>query len=119
MNYFKKRIQSFLYAFKGLFDLLSGRHPNALIHLLAIFVVTILGMYYQLSNIEWCVIILCFGLVLALEAINSALEYLVDLASPNYHPLAGKAKDIAATAVLITAISSVCIAILIFLPKFC
>ena len=113
----KKRIKSFFYAFKGIGDLLSGRHPNALIHLLAIIVVTSAGLYFDLNVSEWCIVVLCFGLVLSLEAVNSALEYIVDLASPNQHPLAGKAKDMAAGAVLIAALTTIIIAAIIFIPK--
>lgn len=112
------KLKSFYYAFKGIADLLSGRHPNAMIHLLAVFVVTALGFWLGLSAIEWCIIVLCFALVLALEAVNSAIEYIVDLVSPDYHLLAGKAKDIAAGAVLLAAIGAVIIAAIIFLPKF-
>ena len=108
------KIKSFYYAFRGIFDLLSGRHPNAMVHLLAIVVVTIAGFYVGLATWEWVTVILCFGLVLALEAVNSAIEYIVDLVSPDYHPLAGKAKDIAAGAVLIAAIVAVVVAVLIF-----
>jgi diacylglycerol kinase len=117
-NYLKKRVQSFGYAFKGLGDFFSGRHPHALIHLLAVVVVTAAGLFFKISATEWVVILLCFALVLSLEAMNSALEYLVDLASPEYHPLAGKAKDMAAAAVLIAAIISIIIAGVIFVPKF-
>ena len=113
-----KRIKSFLYAFRGIFDLLSGRHPNALIHLLAIIVVTIAGFYFGLERSGWVAVVLCFGLVLALEAVNSAIEYVVDLASPERHPLAGKAKDMAAGAVLIGAIAAVVVAGIIFWPYF-
>lgn len=66
---------------------------------------------------EWAVILLCILIVMALEAMNSALEYLTDLVSPDYHPLAGKAKDMAAGAVLLASIGSVIIGLLILGPK--
>ncbi len=116
-RYIKKRIQSFTYAFKGLFDFFSGRHPHAIIHLTAVLLVTLAGFYFNITRVEWMLVLLCFALVLSLEAINSSLEYLVDLASPDYHPLAAKAKDIAAAAVLIAAFITVLIAALIFIPK--
>jgi len=112
------KIKSFYYAFKGIADLLSGRHPNAMIHLLAVIIVSITGFWLRLSATEWCIIILCFALVLALEAVNSAIEYIVDLVSPDYHTLAGKAKDMAAAAVLLAAIAAAIIATIIFLSKF-
>lgn len=110
----KKRIKSFKYAFKGIFDLFSGRHPNALIHLLAVIVVTGAGLYLGLERWEWVAVLLCFGLVLALEAVNTAIEYVVDLVSPDHHALAGKAKDMAAGAVLIAAMTTVVVAVVIF-----
>ncbi len=109
--------KSFYFAYKGIADLFSGRHPNAIIHLLAVVVVCIAGFFFGLSASEWLVIVLCFVIVIALEAVNSAIEYVVDLASPEYHKLAEKAKDMAAAAVLISAIGSVIIAAIIFLPK--
>jgi diacylglycerol kinase len=109
--------KSFYFAFKGLLDLFSGRHKNAVVHLIAVFVVSVSGFYFKINYLEWCIVILCFVLVIALEAINSAIEYLTDLASPDFHPLAGKAKDMAAGAVLIAAIGSVVIAFVIFFPK--
>lgn len=111
-----KRLKSFKYAFAGLFDLFRSQ-PNALIHLLAAVVVVIAGFYFQLSEVEWCMVSLMIALVFAAEAFNTALEYLTDLVSPGYHPLAGKAKDASAAAVLITAIGAVVVAIIIFLPK--
>ena len=61
---------------------------------------------------------ICIALVISLEAVNTALEYLTDLVSPERHPLAGKAKDVAAAAVLIAAIGSAIVGLLIFVPKF-
>ena len=75
------------------------------------------GFFFEVSRWEWCLLILCVAVVLAAEAFNSALEYLVDLVSPGQHPLAGKAKDIAAGAVLIVAIGAALVGLLIFIPK--
>lgn len=111
-----KRLLSFRYAFQGIADLLRSQ-PNARIHLVATVVVVGAGFYWHISQTEWLFIILCVALVTALEAINTALEYLTDLVSPGTHPLAGKAKDVAAAAVLIAAIGAVLIGIIIFLPK--
>ncbi len=109
--------RSFYFAFKGLADLFSGKHKNAIIHLFAVIIICISGFYFGLNNIEWCIIIICFVLVIALEAVNSAIEYLTDLVSPDFHPLAGKVKDMAAGAVLIAAIASSIIGFIIFYPK--
>ncbi len=112
----KKRIESFGFAFKGIATLIRTQ-DNARIHLFAIFIVSILGFLLKLSTIEWCFIIFAFVLVLAAEAFNTAIEFIVDLVSPHYHPLAGKAKDVAAAAVLITAVGAAIIGMIIFGPK--
>jgi diacylglycerol kinase len=112
----RNRLLSFKYAFQGIADLFRSQ-PNARIHLVATFVVVVAGFYFRLSNTEWIPIVLCFALVIALEAVNTALEYLTDLVSPQQHPLAGKAKDVAAAAVLIAAFGAVVVAALIFSPK--
>ncbi|MFK7933986.1 MAG: diacylglycerol kinase family protein [Saprospiraceae bacterium] len=115
-NTFQKRIKSFQYAFQGIADLFRSQ-PNARIHLTVLFCVLLAGIYFQLTPTEWALIIVCSGMVLAGEAANTAIEYLTDLVSPEYHPLAGKAKDVAAAAVLIMAISAVLVGLIIFLPK--
>jgi diacylglycerol kinase len=110
--------KSFYFAFKGIADLFSGRHTNAIVHLLAVVTVCITGYFFKINTFEWIVIVLCFIAVISLEAVNSAIEYVVDIVSPEYHPLAEKAKDMAAAAVLLAAIGTVVIAAIIFLPKF-
>ena len=65
---------------------------------------------------EWVAISICIALVLALEALNTALEYLTDLVSPEYHPLAGKAKDAAAAAVLLVALGAIVVGLIVFIP---
>lgn len=91
--------------------------PNARIHAAAAAAAIGLGAYFQISRSEWAVVSLCIALVLSLEALNTAIEHLTDLASPDYHPLAGKAKDVAAAAVLIGAIGAAVAGGLIFFPK--
>ena len=114
---FNKRLASFRYAFAGLF-LLFRTETNAQIHVVALLSVLGGGFYFEISIAEWIALLLCFALVIGLEAMNTALEKLTDLASPEVHPLAGQAKDIAAGAVLWVAIISVIIGLIIFLPKF-
>ncbi len=113
----KKRIQSFGFAFKGVTTLFKTQ-LNARIHLVAICAVTVAGYLLKVSTSEWCFIVIAFAMVLAAEAFNTAIEFVVDLTSPDYHPLAGKAKDVAAAAVLITATGAAVIGIIVFLPKF-
>ncbi len=112
----KKRIQSFKYAFAGIGHFAKSE-PNAIIHLLAAITVIALGYFYSISTTEWCLVIFAIGMVLGAEAFNTAIEYLTDLVSPDYNELAGKAKDVAAAAVLIMAITAAIIGVIIFLPK--
>lgn len=112
----RKRIASFGYAFKGI-ALLVRTQPNARIHLVLTGLVIGGGFFFQISPLEWLILILTIALVLAAEAFNSALEALTDLVSPDWHHLAGNAKDLAAGAVLLCAIGAVAVGLLIFLPK--
>lgn len=112
----KQRLASFGYAIRGLADVVRTQ-PNARIHLVATIAVIVAGWYFSITGGEWCIVILCLALVFALEAINTALEYWVDLVSPQHHPLAGKAKDAAAAAVLIAAIGAATIGLIIFGPR--
>jgi len=110
------RMKSFRFALRGIYLIVRNQH-NFRIHLVAFFAILILGILTRITNWEWCVIILTCALVLSLEAINTALEYLVDLVSPEFEKKAGEIKDIAAGAVLISAIAAVIVGILIFLPR--
>lgn len=112
----KKRIKSFGYAGKGIRSVIKSE-PNMKIHLFVGLLVLICGFIFHINLTEWMLCLLCFGLVLGMEMMNTAIENLVDLVSPEQHPLAGKVKDIAAGGVLICAILSVIIGLLIFVPK--
>ena len=112
----KKRIRSFYYAFAGIKTAASTQH-NLQIHLLAAVLVTIFGFLLKISQFEWLIIILTFALVISTEIIKSAIELLTDMVSPQQHPLAGKVKDMAAAAVLISAIAAFVTGIIIFVPK--
>jgi len=72
--------------------------------------------FFGITRTEWIVIILCIGVVIAAELFNTAIERLVDLVSPERHPIAGQVKDIAAGAVLVCAVAAAIIGIIIFLP---
>lgn len=113
---FKKRIDSFRYAFRGIADLVCTQ-VHARFHLVSMLVVTAAGFYWHIAAGEWLAIVLCMALVISLEAMNTALEYLTDLVSPAYHPLAGKAKDAAAAAVLLAAIGAAIVGVIIFGPR--
>lgn len=108
-----KFFRGFGYAFKGLW-VATSEQLNMKVHLLAAVAVVAVGFYFKVTLTEWCILTLCIGAVIALEIINTALEYLVDLVSPQQHPLAGKIKDVSAGAVLVMAITAAVIAVLIF-----
>jgi diacylglycerol kinase (ATP) len=86
-------------------------------HLAAAAVSIAASYYFGLNNMEWLVVIWCITLVFAVELMNTAIEFLVDLVSPGQHPLAGKVKDLSAGAVLVTAIGALVSGLVIFLPK--
>ena len=112
-----QRINSFKYAFKGLGDLLKSQ-MNARIHLFFTILVIVGGFFFEISKVEWLICLLAIAMVFAAEAFNTALEYLTDLVSPDYHVLAGKAKDAAAAAVLILAIFALIIGFMVFWQPF-
>ena len=112
---FNGRIRSVRYALNGVRIMIFSQQ-NAWIHAFATIVVIISGINFGLTKSEWCWIILTAISVWTAEALNTAFEFLTDVASPEFHPLAAKAKDVAAGAVLITAVGSVLIGLLIFTP---
>ncbi|WP_044267899.1 diacylglycerol kinase family protein [Bacteroides timonensis] len=112
---FKKQIHSFGYAWKGIQQCV-GKEQNLSFHLITTAVVIAIGFFFGITRTEWIVIILCIGVVIAAELFNTAIEKLVDLVSPERHPIAGQVKDIAAGAVLVCAVAAAIIGIIIFLP---
>jgi len=115
IDYLSVRLHSVGHAVRGL-ALLVRDEPNARIHALATVLVLVAGALLHLSPIEWGLIALAVTCVWAAEALNTAIETLVDLISPERQPLAGKAKDVAAGAVLLAACGSVVIGLLVFVP---
>ena len=95
--------------------MLRSQH-NAWIHAAATIAVIIAGASLKITRTDWCWIVLAIVAVWTAEALNTALEFLTDVASPDFHPIAGQAKDVAAGAVLIAAIGSVIIAVLVLGP---
>ena len=106
-------LNSFKYALRGIRILITTQR-NARIHLIATITVLGAGLYFGITPVEWCLLVLAMGAVWTAEALNTSLETVVDMVSPEIHTLAAKAKDVAAGAVLISAISSAVIGILIF-----
>jgi diacylglycerol kinase (ATP) len=114
---FAARARSFVHAWRGVAYLVGTQH-NAWIHLFATVAVVAAGVLFDLSRWEWCWLILAIGLVLAAEAMNSAVEALADAVSPEFNAGVGRAKDVAAAAVLILAVTAALIGVLVFLPHF-
>lgn len=114
-NFVKTRLRSFQYAFSGWWHVVRTQQ-NAWIHALASISVFILGLWLQLPPRDWAMIILSVALVWTAEFLNTALEAVVDIASPEQHDLARIGKDVGAAAVLIAAGSSVLIGLLILGP---
>lgn len=112
---FSGRIRSFRHAIVGIGRMIRCQH-NAWIHATSTVSVLATGFFFQLSRAEWCWIVLAVTIVWTAEALNTAFEFLADAASPEFHPLVRDAKDVAAGAVLITAIAAVIIGALIFWP---
>lgn len=108
-------LQAFKCAFEGIFT--TAKERNFKIELCFMTLAIVLGLVFSISFLEWLCVIICFGLVLGGEVINSAIEAVVDLASPEYHELAKKAKDCAAGGVLLFSIASFVIGCLIFIPR--
>ena len=114
---FTGRIRSFAYAFAGIWTMLRSQQ-NAWIHLAATVAVCGLGFILGLSTADWCWIVLAIMSVWTAEALNTAFEFLADVASPEFHPLVKHAKDVAAGAVLIAAFGAAVIAVLVLGPHF-
>jgi diacylglycerol kinase (ATP) len=112
---FSGRVRSFKHAIAGVITMLGSQH-NAWLHALATLVVCAIGLGFGFTRAEWCWIVLAIVAVWTAEALNTAFEFLADVASPDFHPVVKKAKDVAAGAVLISAIGSAVIGALVFAP---
>ena len=111
----KGRIRSFQYAIRGIGLMIQSQH-NAWLHALATIAVVCTGYLFNIHMNDWCWLVLALMAVWTAEAMNTALEFLADVASPEFHPRVEKAKDVAAGAVLLSAIGSVIIGLLVFMP---
>src|SRR5688572_10365929 len=109
----KSFLKSFQFAARGL-RMAFADERNLRIHTGVALTVIVAGIYFQITTQEWCILILCIGIVFGFELLNSAIENLTDLVSPQYQPLAGKVKDISAGAVLIVSVMALVIGLLIF-----
>ena len=111
-----KRAKSFTFAFNGLKILIQEEH-NSWIHIAIVICATVAGFLLHISFIEWVAVVLCIGLVIALELVNSAIENMADFVSPQKNEIIKKVKDLSAAAVLIAAICSAIVGLIVFLPK--
>jgi diacylglycerol kinase (ATP) len=109
------RLRSVYFAFRGAWVMLASQHA-AWIHACWSVGVIVAGFWFGLSRLEWCAIVLAIMAVWTAEGMNTALEFLCDVASPQRNPLIEKTKDIAAGAVLFSAVGAIVIGLLIFGP---
>lgn len=115
-EFLKKKINSFKYAFEGLRELWV-HETNTRIHLFFTIIALLMAIILKVNSYELCILFLTIGAVWSAEAMNSAIERVVDLVTHDKKPLAKAAKDLAAGSVLIFAIASVFVGLVIFLPK--
>jgi len=112
----KRLTGSFKYAFEGIIQTYKGEQ-NLKIHTFIAILVVVFGFFLKISTVEWFACLILIGLVLMSEFFNTAIEYVVDLASPRIHPLAKAAKDTASAGVLIMSIMAAIVGGIIFIPK--
>jgi diacylglycerol kinase len=109
------RLASFGHALRGLTVLL--RQPNARIHVGVALVVVALAWALQVSVLEWCALALAMALVLGAEALNTAIELVVDMVQPEWHAMARDAKDVAAAGVLLCSLGAAVVGLCVFAPR--
>ncbi len=114
-KFIKSRLRSFGYAFQGWYYVLRNE-PNTWIHAVITVLIVLLAFWLHLSARDWAVLLLTIAMVWAAEFFNTAIESIVDLISPDEHPLAKAGKDVGAAAVLIAALTSIFIGLLILGP---
>jgi diacylglycerol kinase len=110
------RVESFRHAGGGIGFMLRTQH-NATIHAALMLLVVGFGVAFRVGGAEWCWLVLALASVWTAESFNTALEIIVDLASPEYRPAAGRAKDVAAGAVLLCSLGAATVGLLVFLPR--
>ena len=115
MNPLMRFLKSFEYAWRGIVYTVTTQ-PNFRSHVIVAVIALFAGWYYHLSLTEWCLVLLSIGFVWTAELVNTAIEHLTDIVSPDYNELIGKVKDIAAGAVLFAAIAAAIVGLIVFLP---
>lgn len=112
---FKRLLKSFVYAFRGLVTIMR-EEQNLAIQTTAAVIVVIMGLFFRVSPVEWCILIISILLVILMEVANSAVERVTDILKPRIHEYVKEIKDIMAAAVMLAAISSVIVGVIIFYP---
>lgn len=110
------RLKSVRYAFNGALYLFKTESSIKIQLFIAVFV-TITGFYFEISKTEWMCQVAMIGLVMSIEGINTAIEYIADFVHPDHHSSIGRIKDIAAGAVFIASLAAVAVAFIIYIPK--
>lgn len=111
----KKIINSFKYAFEGIVSSFKAE-KNMKIHVLVMILVILVGIFFEITKLEWILCIILFGVVISAELFNTAIETVVDIVMPDKNEKAKIAKDVSAGAVLVVSIASAIVGIVIFLP---
>lgn len=112
---FSGRLRSGIHATVGIVEMLKSQH-NAWLHATATFCVIVAGAVFGVSATEWCFLVIVIAVVWVAEGLNTALEFLCDVASPEFHPLVKKSKDVAAGAVLLSATGAAVVGLIVFIP---
>ena len=115
-NFVTARLRSFGYAWRGIVWLVLTQ-GNALVHLAATVAVAAAGFYFKVSAGEWLALVLAMSTVWLAEGLNTAIEALADRITTERDPLIGRAKDVAAGAVLIAAIAAAIVGGIVFWPR--
>lgn len=115
-SFLVNRIKSIGYAYKGAAYLVKTEASIKVQVVIAI-AVTIAGFYFDITATEWLIQVLCIGLVISLEGVNTAIEYLADFIHPDLHASIGRIKDISAGAVFIASVAAIIAAIIIYFPR--
>lgn len=113
--FIQTRVKSFANALSGILYFFKTQ-VHARIHLMATIIVIVLGFYFGVTRLEWCILMICISGVIALEAVNTAFEKLADKVSGSYDIDLGRIKDIAAGAVLVVSVAAAIIGLLVFIP---
>ena len=116
-TFVKGRLKSMKFAAVGAYKLITTEHSVMVQSSLAVIMI-VAGFYFHISREEWMIQILAFGLVLAVESLNTAVEKIADFIHPEYHSKIGFIKDIAAGAVMFAAMAAIAVGLLIYVPKF-